>query len=189
MKNKATIILTIIFSILIFASCKHSNIPKADKAINFTDEEFQTLASTASEEDLKDSWGEPKQVKNERLWPVEQNGDTRYLVAWIENGKPISIHSSKKLYITIVADGFCIFGWDGFSTDKTNLSFMPEKDIFGNEIKAEPGDQLIFESDGMVFESYPAQLGAPYEVRHKGSLTDEEFRSIDVELPTEKAAD
>ena len=189
MKNKATIILTIIFSILIFASCKHSNIPEASKAINFTDEEFQTLAASATEKDLTDRWGEPKQVKNERLWPVEENGETRYLVSWIENGKPISIHSSKKLYVTIVADGFCIFGWDGFSTDKTNLSFMPEKDIFGNEIKAEPGDQLIFESDGMVFESYPAQLGAPYEVRHKGSLTDEELRSIDVELPTEKSED
>ena len=191
MKNITAIVLTLIFSILIFASCKNNKVPEAEMALDFTDEQFQTLAAAVSEEDLKDSWGEPKEVKNERLWAIEQNGEIRYLVAWIENGKPISIHASKKLYITVVADGFCIFGWDDFSDDPKNLSFMPEKDYLGNEIKAAPGDKFIFESDGMVFESYPAQLGDPYSFKQADILTDEELETISskIELPTEKAAE
>lgn len=55
---------------------------------------------------------------------------------------------------------------------------MPTEDCFGNKIECAIGDQILFETDGMVAESYPAQLSKPYSVRIMGHLSDEEIESI-----------
>ena len=55
---------------------------------------------------------------------------------------------------------------------------MPSEDCFGNKIECAVGDQILFETDGMVAESYPAQLSKPYSVRVMGHLPDEEVQAI-----------
>ena len=189
--KKITTTILILTTILIFAACKNSNIPTPQKALNYTDDQFRTLATARTEKDLTDSWGEPKTVGNERFWQVEQNGETRFLVAYIENGQVISIHSSKKFYITKIDSTLCTYGWNDYNEDNRQVAYMPTKDKFGNDIQAQPGDKFIFESDGMVFESYPAQLGDPYSVTSTGKFSDEKLKQItsNIEFPVVEAVE
>lgn len=62
---------------------------------------------------------------------------------------------------------------------------MPTQDRFGNAISCESGDQILFESDGMVAETYPTQLASPYLFRIMGHLSESEVEAIadSIKLP------
>ena len=175
--------LVLVFSLMLsLVACGTKHIPDAETVSMYSEEELRDFANTVDEQTLVKNWGEPLSAGNERLWPVEPDGGTKYMVAYVEDGKVISLTYSKTLFINVVMsqDGitYCTFGWDQYSSAPGNLAFMPTQDIFGNAINCDVGDQIIFETDGMVAESYPAQLSAPYSVRVMGHLTDEEVEAI-----------
>ncbi|MBR5357627.1 MAG: hypothetical protein IK128_00265 [Clostridiales bacterium] len=175
----AVIIVVMMFS---FAACNKNKIPDVETVSRYSDEELRALAETVDEKALIDSWGEPQIANNERLWPVDLSGVTKYMVAYVEDGKVISLNFSKTMFINVIlirgGVTYCTFGWDNYSSDSANFAFMPTQDIFGNPINCEVGDQILFESDGMVAETYPAQLAAPYSVRVMGHLSEEEIAEM-----------
>lgn len=175
----ALLIVVMMFSL---AACKKNKIPDVETVSRYSEDELRNLADTVDEQTLIDCWGEPQIVNHERLWPVELSGGTKYMVAYIEDGKVISLYFSTTMFINVVLvkEGvtYCTFGRDSYSSDSANLAFMPTQDIFGNEIVCEVGDQIIFETDGMVMETYPAQIPPPYSVRLMGHLSDEEMAEM-----------
>lgn len=178
-----TISLMLVFIVMLCSvACGTKRIPDAETVSQYSEEELRDFANTVDEQTLIKNWGEPLRAGNERLWPVEPDGGTKYMAAYVEDGKVISLTYSKTLFINVVMsqDGitYCTYSWDQYSSAPGNLAFMPTQDIFGNAITCDVGDQIIFETDGMVAESYPAQLSAPFSVRVMGHLSDDEVAEI-----------
>ena len=188
MNRSTRIISAILIVVMMFslAACKKNKIPDVETVSKYSDEELRNLANTIDEQTLIDNWGEPQIVNHERLWPVELDGGTKYMVAYIEDGKVISLYFSTTMFINVVLvkEGvtYCTFGWGNYTSDATNLAFMPNNDIFGNAIVCQVGDQILFETDGRVMETYPAQIPLPYSVRLMGHLSDEEMAEMAVFL-------
>ena len=174
------LILTIV--ILSCVGCRKSTIPTLENISRCSEEELQQLAEHVDEKALTKAWGEPQVLDDRRIWTAELSGETKYVVAWIKNGQVISIHVSRILYINVVAVRagitYCISGWDDYSTDIGKLTYMPAQDCFGNTIACEVGDQFIFEFDGMIMESYPAQLNPPYSAKLTGHLSEEAISRV-----------
>ena len=185
---RASVILVTVVMILTFAfvACDHNNIPDLERASSYSEEELRQLSEETDEQTLIKNWGEPQIANNERLWSVEFDCGTKYMVAYVENGMIISLTLSKTMFITVVrieaGVTYCTFGWDDYSSDSSYLAFMPTQDIFGNTINCEVGDQILFETDGMVAETYPAQLAYPYTVRVMGHLSDEELQEFKIDF-------
>lgn len=181
---KTIAFIVMISTIFILSACKQDKIPDVETVSRYSSEELINFASTVDEQTLINSWGEPLTANNERLWPVDLTGGTKYMVAYVEAGKVISLNFSTTMFINVVMikEGvtYCTFGRDYYSSDTTNLAFMPTQDVFGNGISCEVGDQILFETDGMVMETYPAQIPSPYSVRLMGHLSDEEMDEMTV---------
>jgi len=182
MKKVISLIIALAIVMLFAGACSNKRLPDLEAASRYSDDELIDLAKKVDEKALIKRWGEPIVVHNERLWPVELDGGTKYMVAYVENGGVISLNFSKTMFITVVEGEngvkYCLFGWNDYSTDAVNLAFMPSQDCFGNEISCEAGDLLLFETDGMVAETYPAHLANPYSVRTMGHLSDEELHAL-----------
>ena len=177
-----TISLVLVFAIILSVTACGKRIPDVETVSRYSREELEDFAKTVDEQSLVKNWGEPKVANNERLWPIELDGQTKYMVAYVEDGKIILLYMSEILFINVVLDQggvkYCTFGWDKYSSDPSSIAFMPTKDIFGNEISCEVGDQIIFEFDGRIMETYPAQIPLPYSYRVMGHLTEDEVQAI-----------
>ena len=177
-----TISLILVFAIIFSVTACGKRIPDVDTVSQYTEEELKNFASTVDEQTLIKSWGEPIVANNERLWQLDVTGGIKYLVAYVEDGKVISIYKSETMFINVVLDNagikYCTFGWDNYSSDPNSIAFMPTKDIFGNEITCEVGDQIIMETDGRIMETYPAQIPLPYSYKVMGHLTEDEVQAI-----------
>ena len=189
MKRVLSVIIALVIAMTCISSCSKTKLPDLESVSRYSDEQLIELSKTVDENDLIKAWGEPTVVDNERLWTLDLTGQTKYMVAYIENGKVISLNVSKTLFINVVKEEngvmYCIFDWNNYSTDTRNLAFMPTQDRFGKALSCEVGDQILFESDGMVAETYPAQLAAPYSYTIMGHLSDSEISDIamNIELP------
>ena len=49
-------------------------------------------------------------------------------------------------------------------------------------IQCEVGDQFVFETDGMIMETFPGQLSNPYSATKMGSVSKEEMDLIIEEM-------
>ncbi|MBR2751709.1 MAG: hypothetical protein IKG93_01625 [Clostridiales bacterium] len=181
--RKITSLVLVFVFVFSFTACKKTDVPELDRILNYSVEQFDDLASSVDEKDLIKAWGEPQALGSRRFWRISVEGETtKFVVAWVENGNVTSIHVSKPLFINVAAIengvAYCVFGWNYYSTDAANLAFMPTQDCFGNEIACEVGDQFIFQFDGMIMESYPAQINAPYSAVRMGHLSDEEISEM-----------
>ncbi len=183
-----SITIVVLTLMVVGVGCKKS-IPDVETVSRYSEEELRDLAAKTDENALISNWGDPLVAGSERLWPVELEGQTIYVVAFVEDGKIISLNVSKTMFINVIQGQngvmYCTFGWDNYTSDTVNLAFMPTEDCFGNKIECEVGDQIIFETDGMVAESYPAHLSNPYSVRIMGHLSDKEVQEISeqIQLP------
>ena len=178
-----TISLVLVFTIMLsFAACGTKRIPDVETVSRYSREELDDFAKTVDEQTLTNNWGEPLRAGNERLWPVDLTGETQYMVAYVEDGKIVSLYKSEMLFINVVLEQggvkYCTFGWDNYSSDPYSIAFMPTKDIFGNEITCEVGDQLLLETDGRIMETYPAQIPLPYAYKIMGHLSEDEVAEI-----------
>ncbi len=186
MKKILSILLVTMISISLLSACKSKTsepvIPDTEIVLQYSDEELQELVSTVDEQKLIDAWGEPQVVDNRRFWPVPLTGATEYLVAYVENGTITALYKSYYLYVTVVTDSHCLYGWDTYSTNDGNLAFMPSQDIFGNAIEYLPGDMFVFQFDGMIMETYPAQLNPPYSATLMGQLSEEEVNELAAQI-------
>lgn len=177
-----TISLALVIAIILSVTACSKTIPDVETVSRYSLEELDNFAKTVDEQTLIKNWGEPKIANNERLWPVDLTGETKYMVAYIEDGKIISIYESEMMFINVVLDNggikYCTYGWSDYSSDPYSIAFMPTKDIFGNEITCEVGDQILLETDGRVMETYPAQIPLPYAYKVMGHLSAEEIQEI-----------
>ena len=184
-----TISLALVFAVILSVTACGKRVPDVDTVSRYSLEELDNFAKTVDEQTLIKNWGEPIVANNERLWLLDVTGGTKYMVAYVEDGKVISIYRSETMFINVVLDNagikYCTYGWDNYSSDPYSIAFMPTKDIFGNEITCEVGDQIILETDGRVMETYPAQIPLPYTYTVMGHLSDEEVQAIadQVRLP------
>ena len=181
--------LTLVFSVILSVTACGKYVPDVETVSGYSQEEFSNLANTVDEQTLIKYWGEPIIANNERLWPLDITGGTKYMVAYVEDGKVISIYKSETMFINVVLDNagikYCTYGWNDYSSDPNSIAFMPTKDIFGNEIACEVGDQILIETDGRVMETYPAQIPLPYFYMVMGHLSEEEVKLIvdQIQLP------
>ena len=160
MKKFLQSILVFFITVSMFSACKSKiMIPEVEVVSQYSDEKLQEFASKVDEQKLIDGWGEPQVVDIRRFWPVPLTGATEYLVAYVENGEITSLYKSYYLYVTVVADNLCLYGWDNYSSYDGNLAYMPTQDVFGNAIEYVAGDMFMFQFDGLIMETYPAQLG------------------------------
>lgn len=189
MKRALSHIIVLFVVMTCFVACGKTKLPDVNTVSQYSDQQLWDLAKTVDEKTLIDNWGEPTVIDNERLWPLDLTGQEKYMVAYIEDGKVISLNVSKTMFITVIEGDngvmYCTFGWNDYSADAANLAFMPTQDRFGNAISCEEGDQILFESDGMVAETYPAQLASPYSFRVMGHLSESEVEAIadSIKLP------
>lgn len=189
MRRFLSLTLVLIVAVSMFSACKSKTsepvVPDAEIVLQYSDEELQELASTVDEQNLIDAWGEPQVVENRRFWSVPLTGATEYLVAYVENGEITSLYKSYYLYVTVVTENHCLYGWDTYSTYDGNLAYMPTQDVFGNTIEYTPGDMFVFQFDGIIMETYPAQLHQPYSATLMGHLSDDEVDALteQIELP------
>lgn len=179
MKRFLLLILVLIITVSLFSACKSkTTIPIVEIVSQYTDEELQEFASTVDEQELIDAWGEPQIVDSRRFWPVPLDGATEYLIANVDNGEITSLYKSYYLFVTVVADGYCLYGFNDYSTNCGDLAFMPTQDVFGNPIECEVGDAFVFQFDGIIMETYPAQLNLPYSATLMGQLPEEDVNEL-----------
>lgn len=182
MKKVFALMITLALVMMCSTACGKNKMPDLEGVAGYSDEQLIELAKTHDEAALIKAWGEPQPIGNERLWKAGLSGETKYVTAYVENGNVISVNVSKIMYITVVKeqDGvkYCLFGWNDYTSAATNLAVMPAQDRFGNAITCEVGDQFLFETDGMVAETYPAQLSDPYEATLAGHLSDDVITSL-----------
>lgn len=185
MKKSVTVISLVLMATIAICSlsaCKNKKLPELESVLRYSDEELNRLAANIDEQTLIDNWGKPETVNARRIWRVPLDGGTKFIVAYVENGKVINLDTSFNLFVTVVAidngTAYCLTGWDDYSTDVSSLTFMPSRDIFGNEITCKVGAQFTFEFDGMIMETYPAQLNPPYSATLRGHLSDEDTKAL-----------
>lgn len=174
--------LILVFAVILSVTACGKRVPDVDTVSRYSQDELIDFAKTVDEQTLIKNWGEPIISNNERLWQLDVTGGIKYLVAYVEDGKVISIYKSETMFINVVLDNagikYCTFGWSDYSSDPNSIAFMPTKDIFGNELSCEVGDQIILETDGRVMETYPAQIPLPYSYTVMGHLTEDEVQAI-----------
>ena len=177
-----TISLVLVCAVIFSVTACGKRVPDVDTVSRYSLDELTKFANTVDEKTLIKNWGEPIIANNERLWQLDVTGGTKYLVAYVEDGNVISIYNSETMFINVVLDNagikYCTYGWNDYSSDPNSIAFMPTKDIFGNEITCEVGDQILLETDGRVMETYPAQIPLPYSYTVMGHLSETEVQSI-----------
>ena len=77
-----------------------------------------------------------------------------------------------------IADGYCLYGFNDYSTNCGDLAYMPTQDVFGNPLECEVGDAFVFQFDGIIMETYPAQLNLPYSATLMGQLPEEDVNEL-----------
>ena len=177
-----TISMVIIFAVILSVTACGKRIPDVETVSRYSQEELNNFATTVDEKTLIRNWGKPETADNERLWPVYLSGETKYMVAYVEDGKITSLYMSETLFINVVMKekGFtyCTFGRDDYSSDPYSVARFPVKDVFGNKINCEVGDQILIEFDGRIMETFPSHIPLPYSYKVMGHLSDEEVEEI-----------
>jgi len=182
-KQLVSLTLALVLAVCSCTACEIAKpVPDLETVLRYSEEEMQTLATTVDEQTLRKNWGDPQTAGNLRLWPVPLAGGTEFVVAFVEDGKLILLYTSVILFVTVVREGYCLFGWNEYSTNRGDLAIMPKQDAFGNEITYEVGDLFVFQFDGMIMESYPAQMGAPYSAMWMDHLSEEEIEALAAEI-------
>lgn len=185
MKNIIThllLALTLAAIICSFTACGTKNIPSLEDVSRYSEEELQQFANTVNEKSFIKSWGEPEIVNGQRIWTAPLDGGCKYITVWIENGKVTSLAVSQSLFVTVVdSQETAVFGlvdYNNYTKDTSTMTFLPDYDFFGNKIHYEIGDLFYFEFDGMIMETYPAQINYPYSATLMGHLTDDEINEL-----------
>ena len=177
-----TVSLILVFAVILSVTACGKRVPDVDTVAGYSQDELINFAKTVDEQTLIKNWGEPIIANNERLWQLDVSGGTKYLVAYVEDGKVISVYKSETLFINVVLDNagikYCTYGWNNYSSEPNSIAFMPTKDVFGNEIPCEVGDQILLETDGRIMETYPAQIPLPYSYKVMGHLSDKDVQKI-----------
>ena len=99
-----TISLVLVCAVILSVTACNKRIPDVDTVSRYSLDELTKFANTVDEKTLIKNWGEPIIANNERLWQLDVTGGTKYLVAYVEDGKVISIYNSETMFINVVLD-------------------------------------------------------------------------------------
>ena len=161
---------------------KGEDIPSLQEIASYTYDQLIDLSRKVDENMLKEAWGEPYISDFQRVWKYELDGDTGYVEADVLEGKVESLNHSVPMYAVVVKKQngvtYCFLDWSDYIIDKKKLCFMPEADLYGNAIECEVGDRVLLKCNGIVMESYPAQINLPYEAVPTGRVTEDELNKI-----------
>ena len=178
--------------IVLFIGRDNNNLPRLKEVTQMSYdsfEELEELVITLEEKDLIKAWGKPQILYDRRVWTVNHSGDTKYVIAYVEEGKITSLNVSETIYITVVNDEngtkWWLYSDDDFTTDIGNLIDVIPGDVFGNEITCEAGDKIKVEVEGVwgVNEDYPGSiLALIYGYKTVGHLSDSEVSAIESDI-------
>ena len=198
-KNLKKIIGIIIIGLIIAASLliisytrrSNNNLPRLKEVTQMSYDSFEQLkelVKTLEEKDLIKAWGKPQILYDRRVWTVNHSGDTKYVIAYVEEDKVTLLDKTETIYITVVKDDNGTIYWlcdtSNYTTFTTNVGYLTSpisKDVFGNEMTCEAGAKIKVEVEeiGGVLESYPQSLMVlVYGYKTVGHLSDSEVSAI-----------
>lgn len=104
----------------------------------------------------------------------------------VVTGKDSAPSDVATMYITVAAKkdnvAYCFVGKDDYSFENTTFCTMPVEDTSGNKIECEVGDLFVFESDGLIKETYPSQLSKPYSATKMAYADEEQMKLIEEQV-------
>lgn len=168
----------------LFCGCGRSGILSKKSLIEADDPFIQEMTGIERKK-LRKVWDEPFfTVGNQDIWEETADGENIYIAAtYDEQDKVVVVNRSYPLYVVVadVSEGrrLGIFSNADYAIESGNLFFIPDKDIQGREIPLAVGDRLYFAYSGLVMETFPAQISAPYAFEKTGVVTDEEMAQIE----------
>ncbi len=157
---KKLLILLLLAAVLAFSACG-SAVPGIDTVIA-AEEPWPQEYAGLDRADLAKKWGAPKTAEESRdIW--EKDG--KFVVVSYENGKVVSVNRSSTLRAKVIelqGGGSLMTPCEGqWELNSANKIF------FNPEWLSEPvevGDILVMEYNGMIMETYPAQIARPYSI-------------------------
>lgn len=170
-------------ALLMISGCAGSKVMTKEEIIKLDDPFIQEMAGIDRGDFIK-SWGEPfATVGNTDVWEEVLTGENKYIaVTYDETQKSVCVNRSYPLFVIVIDEerNLGLFSDNGFEKiNAGDMFFIPADDYFGNAIDIKNGDKLFFEYSGLVMETYPAQIAAPYSSCKLGTASDEEMKQIE----------
>ncbi len=161
MKNMLKLLL--ISLIICFLSACGKSIPTTNEILA-NDAYAYEFTDNITLKDLTKAWGEPYDFRNgNTIWKVND----KYISVVFDNDYAYAAHSSHTLRATIIEENEgtfiicpCEGQWELNSSDK--IFFSPQWLPDGAVVSV--GTTLIIEYNGMIMETYPAQIYEPFSV-------------------------
>lgn len=127
--------------------------------------------------DIIGAWGEPDSTYGvEQIWKIEDGEDTRFVAVAVSDDEVTSVCCSQPLYVTICGDtSYAFYSYNEDDMKLAALIYCPKEDIFGNSFEPVRGDRYVFQSNGMIMETYPGQINLPYSFKKIGHLSEAEM--------------
>ena len=164
-------------------SSKKIKFPSLEEVSSYSFDQMIELAKDLDENTLIQAWGEPFSTGGQRIWKLSQDESTKYVEAFVQDGKVLSLNNSVPMYAVVAKKynnvTYCFLDWSDYIIDSGKLCFMPAADVYGNAIECEVGDRFLLMTNGIVMESYPGQLNPPYESVPTGRVSDDELKKIE----------
>ena len=162
---------------------KASDIPTLSEVTSYSDDQMINLSKELDEDTLIKVWGEPFKTQYQRIWKIEQDGKTKYVEAFVMDGKVESLNNSVAMYAVVAkkhgGEIYCFLDWNDYIIDSGKLCHLPGSDVYGNSIDCEIGDRLLLQSNGIIIETYPGDIANPYEAIPQGKVSDEDMKRIE----------
>ena len=163
-------------------SSKKIKFPSLEEVSSYSFDQMIELAKDLDENTLIQAWGEPFSTGGQRIWKLSQDESTKYVEAFVQEGKVLSLNNSVPMYAVVAKKynnvTYCFLDWSDYIIDSGKLCFMPAADVYGNAIECEVGDRFLLMTNGIVMESYPGQINPPYEAALTGRVSDDELKKI-----------
>ena len=162
---------------------KTNEFPSVEEVSSYTFDQMIELSKDLDENTLLQAWGEPFSTGGQRIWKLSQDGISKYVEAFVQDGKVLSLNRSVPMYAVVAkkhgGETYCYLDWNDYIIDAGKLCHLPRSDAYGNPVDYEVGDRLLVQSNGIIVETYPGDIAKPYEVIQQGKVSDDDLKRIE----------
>ena len=164
-------------------SSKKIKFPSLEEVSSYSFDQMIELSKDLDENTLLQAWGEPFSTGGQRIWKLSQDGISKYVEAFVQDGKVLSLNSSVPMYAVVAkkhgGETYCYLDRNDYTIDAGKLCHLPRSDAYGNPVDYEVGDRLLVQSNGIIVETYPGDIANPYEVIQQGKVSDDDLKRIE----------
>ena len=164
-------------------SSKKIKFPSLEEVSSYSFDQMIELSKNLDENTLLQAWGEPFSTGGQRIWKLSQDGISKYVEAFVQDGKVLSLNGSVPMYAVVAkkhgGETYCYLDWNDYIIDAGKLCHLPRSDAYGNPVDYEVGDRLLVQSNGIIVETYPGDIANPYEVIQQGKVSDDDLKRIE----------